>query len=691
MYVSHVRYILVCILLNEVAGKGLNLNPFKKLAEKHKGKKSTQPPTIVINEISTGTVTEVQVGHENLDDKSACDEIMAKALLRASEEKEIAFAERDEALGQAKALSAKADELLRATEKAMEDAKLATSEYEAVKLMAEGLVDDAKKNASAQIEKVKLDSESTIADLNKAFALKENEWLEEKATLIKSMEEEAQRKLDEMKGLSDVNEKEMNMKVLELRKQVESIMNAKDTEIETLKKSYEEEIKDIRIKSSEETTRLVNDAIKQRDEANQLLNKMLEESKLKVDTLLKEREELVSNLRATSSEQLELAKQRSQQEMETLSKDYESKLLQLRDELTNTKMTLKNREETFELEFSHYKQENARIMKEFNELKQQIQTAKDETMYWVKLHQQQGYVNITLVQEDVKELYDKASAKMKTEMLAAMKHASVKSDELWSQLKFQSKILLSKAREMTKSLKDFVTSLYNAHLASGVDASISQTKLFYDRHLAKTIDASVSSANSFYEIYLNKTVEGSVKPFYIQRIKPLKHKIDNEYIIPYRKTVFLWLYKLQVLLKKQATEATAKVSDISTELLERLQNSVKSMLSVFLLALNEKESVPSFFTKLVEYTLSQSEILVTAVLSLIGLFIIYKLRRMLLSSLIWTLCLPFQLVWYICPLRLLVRDDDEYEEGIIGRKLKSNSNLKEVTVKENGSPKPKKK
>lgn len=691
MYVSYARYLLLSMLLGQAAGKGLNFNPLKKLLQKHKDKKSNQPPTVVINEISTGTVTEIQVGHENLDDSSSCNDIIAKALLRASEEKEIAFTERDEALDKVKALSEKADELLKDKEKAMEDAKQAISEYEAVKLMAEGLVDEAKKNASVQIEKVKLDLESTIAELNKAFASKENEWLTEKAKLIKSMEEETQRKLEETKSLADRNEKETNMKVLELTKQVESIINTKDTEIESLKKSHEEEIRDIRLKSNQETTRLVNDAIKQSDEANQLLDKMTQDSKLKLDALLKEKEELISNINTISSEQLVTVQQRFQHEMETLSKDYESKLLQLRDELTNTKITLKKREEAFDLEFNKQEQENIRVMKEIDELKQLLQTEKDETLYWVQLHQQQGYVNMTLVQEDAKEIYDKVIAKMKIEMLAAMKNASVKSEELKSQLMFQSKILLLKALEMTKSQRDFVKSLYSEHLASGIDASISQTKLFYDKHLAKTIDASLSSAKAFYEIYLDETIEGSVKPFYAQRIKPLKHKIDNEYIVPYRKNVFIWAYKFQVFLKKQATVTKGKLSGLATELLERLQKFVKSMLSKFLQLLQEKESVPAFFTNLVEYSLSRSEFLVTVVLSLIVLIIAYKLRRVMLSSVTWIVSLPFRLVWYLCPLRLLVRNDDEYEEGIIGRKLKSHNDLKGVTVKENGSPEPKKK
>ena len=691
MHVSYSKYFILCLLLNDVAGKGLNFNPLKNLVQKNKDKKHNQPPTVVINEMSTGTITELQVGHEKVEDASACNEIMAKALLRASEEKEIAFVERDEALGRVKALSEKADELAKATEKAIEDAKYATSEYEAVKLMAEGLVDEAKKNALAQIEKVKLDSDSAIADLNKAFALKENEWFNERTLLVKSMEEEAQRKLDETKELADVIEKEAHRKVLELTKVVENITHAKDTEIENLKKLHEEEMNNIRLKADQDTSRLVNDVIKQRDEANQRIDKLVEESKLQVDTLLKEKEELVYNLRSTSSEQLELVEQKFQKEMETVSKDYQLKLLKLTDELTNMKMTLKEREEAFELKFSQKEEETKGFTKEMDEMKQQLQSAKDETLYWVQLHQQQGYVNMTLVQEDLKEIYDKAMTQIKTEMVAAMKNASVKSEEMRSKVEYHSKVLLSKAIEMAKTQQDIITSFCNRHLATSINASFSQTKLFYDRHLADKIDASVSKAKSFYENHLDETIEGSVKPFYSQRIKPFKHKIDNEFIVPYRKKVFLWLHKLQILLKDQSIQAKEKVSNVASKLLKRLQTTVKSLLSAVLEFLDEKDNIPHFITALLKYTLSRSESLVSVVLRLIGLFMIYKLRRLLLSFVIWTVSLPFQIVWYLCPLRLLIRNDDEYEEGIIGRKLKSDSDLKGVTVKENGSPVPKKK
>lgn len=637
-------WILILFSLVLLSEASLIPKPIEEFIQKHKKEKHRRAsvPTVV-NQISTGTVTESQ---ESLDSSLPnevhadydCNEIMAKALVRASEEKEMAFVERDQALLEAQNAEIRAEALDKIAQKAVEDSEKLNADYNALKVETDRLLHEMENQTKMEIGKV-------MADMKEELALKEKEWLEEKTKMLQSSED--------------------------LVREYES---AKDQSVSALTVSYGKEMENMK-RTFESEIFILKDEME------------------KIQASYTEYKDFVHK-------KMKSAQEKFHQDVENVKKEYEKEIVMMKDQVETMKVALKIREEANREGSFKHQELITQLQNKIANLQQQVETVKEEAFYWSQLHDQQGYFNMTLIEQDALILIHKTLDELKKGSVDTIAKASIKfndfrstaaveSKEMFAQLLKNSKLLWSKVNVATKPQQEIVRSLYAQHLASDVDSFLTEIKSFYNQYLAETIEGSMMEANSFHEKYVVSAMEKWVKPFYRDHIKPAKEKMENEYIIPGRMKMFLWMHKLQSFLWVKAVHTKVIFLEFAKSVFERTCKGVENLSSNILEWLQSKPSTPTLLVSLMLWISSHSQFSVQFAISLTCAFCIFKLRRVCYSLSIWLALAPFRLVWYASPLRLITSKDDEDEEGIIGRKLDSDSNFV-LSVKKNGSPVPKK-
>ena len=122
--------------------------------------KTTKTTTMTQSELmqmATGTITTLEPGTEK--EPVSCNEIMAKAVVVASEEKEAFRHQAAAATDLAATQKKRADELAERINAAVSEARNATIEFEALRLMSDRLLQEAKDQASLQLEALRNDNQ----------------------------------------------------------------------------------------------------------------------------------------------------------------------------------------------------------------------------------------------------------------------------------------------------------------------------------------------------------------------------------------------------------------------------------------------------------------------------------------------------------------------------------------------------
>lgn len=402
---------LVAILL--APSNGIELNPFrqsnsgngngnnndggqKKQANHGNGNGSGS----IINELSlsdaaTGTITTLEPGKEK--EPVSCNEIMAKAVVVASEEKEVFRQQAVAANDLAAKEKYRADGLAAQIDAALQEARNATIEFEALKLMSERLLTEAKNEAAQKLQTVQDELQAQIGALRTEMERVESEA----AQSVKNAESRAAQEVKEAQGQAKDREEKANSDAkyqLERAQQaskdlVEKIKQeakvavdaamAKAQEIERKARAEaEEKIKQIQKETNERADRIVSEAELARDEAFDRAVEIEVKADASVRNAMHAAESAILEAQRAAEAQSEQMRFESTQMVEKLKTEMTEKLSFCEAKLENHTMDyqeeLEGMEETISLQIKTIAEKDADLV----EMKTNMEALSRDYEYW---------------------------------------------------------------------------------------------------------------------------------------------------------------------------------------------------------------------------------------------------------------------------------------------------------------------
>ena len=555
----------------------------------------------IVADASTGTVTALAPGTEK--EPVTCNEIMAKAVVIASEEKEAAIADRNDALLQATQATHIAQELKSKIDAALQEAKNATIEYEAMKLMTNQLVDQAQEDASLKIQDLLEQTHLEIKEANDLHVL-----------LKKDMELQHRLAMDEMKLLSRQEKEATNQQIKSIQQESQEEINraysdAKIRVNEALDRSHQ-----IETDSQEMAESAMRNADSLISDMQRNLKYQVQEGKDQCTATVNQANEYYTNVLKDlevkqqafadsaamneASRVLELTEQCAAQttQLSTIINDLEVKHSDLVSAAAMNDAALGSNIQTQANAITALEQVNTHLTKDLNDANQQLK-------YWMELHDNQKMVNATLFMMHSRAVTDRS-------VVFAEQKAKAGYD-----------ILAQHARDISEQIQ-----------------SRSQP------HLEKVHD--------IYKVHLQKTVDSDIIPFYERYVVPLQHRVQ--------KKVKENLAPISVKCHQKGREIMAIAKDYSRQQFERLCRLVQVKATIVIQFLQSDQVQTEVNVAVSESLIAvlvgieqDSTMFVSVLLKIVAVFIIYKSRYAILTLVLWLCLLPLRMAWYLCPLRLL--------------------------------------
>ena len=619
----------------------IDLNPFKTKDTKdtkdnpqlHLPIDSTTTKQLVMDDASTGTVISMEPPQPK--EPVSCNEIMAKAVVIASEEKEMAVRDKNSALADAAKANARADQLADIVNGALAEAKNATVEYEALKLMADRLVNEAKRDKEVQIESIQRQTQEELQVAKKEFQFKQLQ-LETASQLVKdeadaqlknAIEEAGNQLLEvQQKARADVQLIKNDMVALgkDNEAQIQLVKNemvalGKDNEarMERVKNESEDLIKTVRDEAKDTANTALGDARRMVNEALETSYRIERSAELTAKDALHRAESTVANVHKAAREEYERIQAQANDDVEEVGKRMQKQIDALDQKLMEADAKAAEQEKQMQSTIETQKQLIASFEKTtVPALEKALAQTKEEMEYWRLLHDHQGFVNTTLVVQ-----YSSAA------LQRTLRHTKDKVQE-------GSDILMHRLDTISQTHGETVKSLYREHL--------------------------------------KETMDEKVMPFYSKHVAPTQKKVQQKFLAP--ATVKCKTYGKEVSLKLEELAETSfrhvcvmiqpKATGIKTFLL-LLSKSKSKGGDKFTFTFRTPDCIISFLEDMEQ----DSSDFVSVVMKVVAVLVLYKMRHVLLSLALWVLVvLPFRFIWFFCPLRLLITIG-----GTGGKKDASNS------------------
>lgn len=624
--------LFIFTLANIQHASGSGLYPLKNLMKDNKSNNNNNDEKNgYYVDASTGTVTALEPGTEK--EPVTCNEIMAKAVVLASEEKEAAIQQRNLALAEATVATNRADEISTRIDAALAEAKNATIEYEAMKLYVDRLVDEGKREAGLKIDAVQKETAAALEEAHRDLEEKKTFW-----------EQEAGRAMQDAKAQSQADKEEARDHIEQMRRKAEEEVALVNKEMDAVRDKAKAKIDMVQSKAEQEVA-LVNKEIDAlRDDTKLLIDKVKDEANQETKKIQQEAQEEIfktySEAKRTTNEALERSSEIERNAEETTAevvKRVESEVSDLR---RNSQHKIEEIEENCIATINEGKEECSRmIVKQENKVKElelhasnrevalqatidgqdktvtslklaitnfehNLDESNNELRYWVQLHDNQGFINATLV---------KAHSR-------AVIHKSI--------------ILVEE----------------KAKLGYGI---VTQQMEFIYKEVDTLSQPHRKKLRTLYEKDLQKTVDSKIIPFYQERIAPLQHKAHKEVLAP-----------IAIKYQEKGRELSNIMRDQAQIKFDRLCLLVQEQALIVKVLLSsdkiqEKVTVPEGVIGMLEDIENDSTTFVSVVLKSVAAFTMYKLRYTILNALFSLCFLPLRLFWYCCPLRLVFRGRKE--------------------------------
>jgi len=604
-------------------------NAIKNIGRNNKLKRDEKSTQQQITDASTGTITADRSSTTSSAsvteapkerEPTSCNEIMAKAVVLASEEKDAALQEKEKALAEANKANERADTLASQIDKALLDARNATIEYEATRLMTDRLVNDVKKqyqemmdtlkeDHSSEVEKHRVEMEDWKKEANEEMEALKNltkeqiESIESQTKIeIESAKLQAKQTIDKMKHEIDVKEQtlreqtgrevtitkedaqakvdEIQTKLDLLAIEMTNLQKATKLEIESMEEKADQEINKAKVKALSEQ----NEAWNKADEVEMKLHKV-------IDSMSEEFSLQIRNVRDKAQKEYDSMKNLMNEEKERILKNMDKQITALEAEMTNLKKDASTKQfelqgfiDNLNVDLNTYKAKSSSLGKE-------LQLAQYEVEYWKQVGSSPLYVNTTLIYEDTISLINNKSLEAKRKVQQ------------------QIDITKNKAEEISKP------------------------------HREKLVQ--------IYEEQLKETIHTKVIPFHHKYLIP----IHTKYVVPMMKKVST---QVEVKITPLYNEFIQKVQEFYNDIYDKIcikcQTSAVSLHSL----LQEKATTPQFVLSSLKDLERNASLFVDIAIKVHVCFMVYVFRYFILFLVLNLVKIPCMVVWFLCPLRFLI-------------------------------------
>jgi len=631
-----------------------------------------------LNDASTGTVTSYQPGREK--EPVTCNEIMAKSLVVANEEKAAVIAEKNAVVKAAALLAEKIDDLTA-------QLKMATEE---ISKLEQSLVDQSADCEAAMIahKKAAMDEnaemERELSDANADHEMKFEAAMEEaerdrqaaeqilsdtkaghEAKLKAVVEDatlnnqEAQQKvlaekersrlnMDALKNATSASiakieketaekfamkEKEVAKKIEETEQEVITIQTDAQDRIDKSQKGADDKIASIIAKAEKERESIMEYTQKQIDDAKMEAKQKVDRVELEMADNKKEHQQAMTGLEATHAETIK--------EVEEI---MEKKVQEVHDEMEKAiaKATMK-----ISLEQEVNKQLQGKLQKKMNEaqstqksLRGDLETQRSnsfklekEVSFWKETYESQGYCNTTLIKEDSRKFVTNA-------LSGASRGLDSGHKTLMAGLGAQLELIQKTGGDIMLFIEKDLLPNIERIIGEGCDKAMAM----YDKHLAAAVNENLIPLynDQIYPVYNNK-----ILPLYVEHVSPVVKTIEGEAAVAIQKS-----QEGVDMARSKAASLVKEASSMTLDLMEDIK--IDRKLPVWLYELLNHSSVDGEWA--------------VGILSKGLLILIVILCRSLITRIIGAI---FSLVWFFCPLRLFVG----------GRQKTAENDAKENSVK----------
>ena len=612
-----------------------------------------------MNDAATGTVTSYQPGREK--EPVSCNDIMAKALVVANEEKAAIIEERDSVVKAASLLSDRIDDL-------QKKLHYANDQIEVLK----GAVTDASANTKVKLDEAAAQSNEHLRmmseDASNARAKADKEIREMQEFLAKSQEDTAEmlkKERDRAKLKMDELRNSTKAKIDDIKETCHNQVIAAERDRNKQVNAAERRIRDAEIKAEEEVIQSKKDADvmvkKAQQDADDKIAASLADAELMKNALIGECENKVASIQTQAKKRaadLESKMDDMKKQIQDQAAQFEDKYSQLKaktasdikqahkdakirvkealDELdmavAGAEMKIKAQKHQMDearLEFEEGLKEAADTQKalvlDIQEAKSSSSHLQKEVNFWKQTHDSQSYCNITLMRQDSGKIVTKGIEKVRNGIEVGQEFLV---DLMGKQLATIQRI----GSEMTLYIENELIPSFQLIVNNGRVKAIA----LYDEHLADVVNKNVIPV---YNEHIYPVYNQNIQPAYKEHVAPIVKTIEKEAAVAITKT------------KKEATKARSSAATL-----------VKQSSSSAIKLIEEKEAdsiLPSWIMQKLEQSSEDGESVVDALCK--GLLILVLI---LCRSLIFRVIgIIFAIVWFFCPLRLLFRKSGSDPQG----------------------------
>jgi len=626
---------------------------------------------------STGTVTELSPGMEKKP--TTCNEIMAKAVVVANEERASALLERDAAIETSKIAFASKDEMEIRMNTAIEAKNHITDKIEGIAQDAADRIKASETKTEKEIEEMKNSTDSQIKKVTNDAAAEIQKAKDEAEAAIKSATDEADEivaktktdaeaqinaadtkaslQVEEIQGKMEKLEADTEAKINQVtehaRKGIEIIQEEADfkvadiqEEMEILKAATQKQIDEAMEKRATEIKMIQGSANDSISSIQQQMKDMKEATAVKITNVIEEAEDEVLKTRDLAKITIEKAKKAAADHVTEI--EDQMTLLQKETNQTVAKIQLQA-----EAEINDTKQKSKELK---NKMEDKMMMVEEDAKATIDKRDKEAQQLVEMITAEADMKVKDINSILKNDQETASNTIMGLRDEIKS-LELHSHQLKKKLIDTSKSLEfyenidrpyvnftmireDSSSFLTRAQTQASkeLDKASAKTKTIANEYVTKALDLTAPQRKVVTDLYdenLKDVVEQSIMPNILPVVEPLigsaKIKSSEAYEI-----------SAVVLGDMYATGREYLVSAV-------IVGSVSGLSMVNF----EAQYIPGFVENSLKYVAENPDDVVDKAIPIWSIFMIYVFRWFLVRTMVSILLLPFRVMWFFSPLRLL--------------------------------------
>ena len=689
---------------------------FLSIQKKNKNDKLDAQSVQQLADASTGTITTTEPGKDR--EPTTCNEIMAKAVVVAGQEKTDALQMRDEALAETAKLTDKVEFLNKQVQDSTAEAKKTVIELEAMKLTMERLLSDEKDRSKKALDDkdaanevivngIKNDMEALKKTLNqqmdevKLDAKKQVEVADEEAKKrIAAMEEEmevakveAEKEIEATKNQSQLaiaaGDDDAKKRIAAMEEEMEAAKVQAKEEIQATKDQSQKEIESIDVNAKKQIASMKEEMEATKLEAEKKIETTNIQTQKKIESMLADFKTQKEEIQKEASDNIETIKTDTQKEIKAMEKQVEDvktemKLLKESNKEEIKRITTENDEKLNNVIHEAHKQETevyGKMEKHEDEMKKEMDAIKKDAEIVVAdtlRTAEAEYKRLTEKSEkDIKRVLDEMEKTVKekdAELEKNQHEADKKEKEMQSTIhtlnkewKASNDTSFSLDSKLSNTVKELAywkevgsNPVYVNMTLIWDDFSFTASRLAKETKIQvqDSLDVVVFETEKFMRPYveqLKEIYDDKCKEFVDKHIVPVVDKTTEKF----NEHISPQLQNLQTLATKNLEKLQAKSEILQGKIFSSLCHKVETYVGVILHYVEGSatiyEKMPRSIILALENTEDDASNAVRVGLKITAIFVIYVMKYVILFFVWYFVKLPFRIFWFFCPLRLLFR------------------------------------